>query len=145
MSYMNDVLRQYYLTQLGIDVYALKTIKHVKKKSVKFMIVGEALNESAAKLFNAIMLSMGVLQDDVYIATLQDTQRHCVVPECLIILGEQAAQTILKTTQSLNVLREKWHKSGDIPVRVSYHPAYLLKNPSYKANAYKDWIEIKRA
>jgi uracil-DNA glycosylase family 4 len=41
---------------------------------------------------------------------------------------------------SLNTLRGKWHNYHGIPLRVTYHPAYLLRNPADKKNT---WIDIK--
>ena len=218
---MNDMLRQYYLTQLNIDIYKLAIRSEVSEKiqeaplkesikecawealetralvctqcklcttrtqvvfgtgskTARIMLVGEAPGfyedkqgepfvGRAGQLLNAMLLSIGVTRHEVYIANVikcrppenrdpmpdevaacspfLEEQIQLIAPKCLVALGRHAAHRLLQTTQPLNALRGKWHHSGDIPVRVSYHPAYLLRNPRDKARAYKDWVEIKR-
>jgi len=67
-------------------------------------------------------------------------QLQIIKPKVVCALGRIAAQTLLKTDASLNTLRGKWHNYHGIPLRVTYHPAYLLRNPADKKNT---WIDIK--
>ena len=60
----------------------------------------------------------------------------------LLVLGRFAAQTLLNTEATIGSLRGRVHTvqadGRDIPVVVSYHPAYLLRSPSEKARSWQD-------
>ncbi|MCU7836819.1 MAG: uracil-DNA glycosylase [gamma proteobacterium symbiont of Taylorina sp.] len=75
------------------------------------------------------------------------TQLEQVKPDVLILLGTIQAQALLKSTDSFNQLRNKIHtieiNNQSYQAIVSYHPAYLLRNPLYKKEALKDLILIK--
>lgn len=66
-----------------------------------------------------------------------------VQPAVILAVGRIAAQNLLDTDRPLRMLRQKIHTfhQGDIPVVVSYHPAYLLRSPADKAKA---WDDLKR-
>lgn len=49
-----------------------------------------------------------------------------VRPRCIVALGATAAEGLLGLTGSVAAMRGKWHSFEGIPVRVTYHPAYLL-------------------
>lgn len=64
-------------------------------------------------------------------------------PERILVLGRFAAQALLGTDATIGSLRGRVHQmktdeGGEIPVIVSYHPAYLLRSPSEKARAWQD-------
>ncbi|WP_454693734.1 uracil-DNA glycosylase family protein [Achromobacter aegrifaciens] len=64
-------------------------------------------------------------------------------PERILVLGRFAAQTLLGTDATIGSLRGRIHQlktdeGVEIPVIVSYHPAYLLRSPSEKARAWQD-------
>ncbi|WP_050814955.1 uracil-DNA glycosylase [Achromobacter arsenitoxydans] len=64
-------------------------------------------------------------------------------PERILVLGRFAAQTLLGTDATIGSLRGRVHQlktdeGEQIPVIVSYHPAYLLRSPSEKARAWQD-------
>lgn len=63
-------------------------------------------------------------------------------PERILVLGRFAAQTLLGTDAAIAGLRGRVHilktRGRDIPVVVSYHPAYLLRSPAEKARAWQD-------
>jgi len=67
-------------------------------------------------------------------------QLELIKPKEICALGRVAAQTLLKTNDSIEKLRGKWHNYHGIPLRVTYHPAYLLRNPADKKKA---WIDIQ--
>ncbi len=67
-------------------------------------------------------------------------QLELIKPKVICALGRISAQTLLKTDAPLNELRGKWHNYHGIPLRVTYHPAYLLRNPADKKKA---WIDIQ--
>ena len=67
-------------------------------------------------------------------------QLELMRPKVICALGGHAAKTLLKTTESTGRLRGAWHFYHGVPLRVTYHPAYLLRNPADKA---KTWDDIK--
>ena len=73
-------------------------------------------------------------------------QIEIVLPKYIFLMGSTAAKAILATPLSLSKLRGKWYKyktaniKESINVLVSYHPAYLLRSPQYKKEA---WIDLK--
>jgi DNA polymerase len=69
-------------------------------------------------------------------------QLELIRPAVICALGVYAAQTLLKTKESLGKLRGKWHFWHGIPLRVTYHPAYLLRNPADKHKAWMDVLEV---
>lgn len=71
-------------------------------------------------------------------------QLDVIRPKAICALGRIAAQTLLKTTDSTGKLRGKWHNYHGIPLRVTYHPAYLLRSPGEKAKAWADVQEIMK-
>ncbi len=71
-------------------------------------------------------------------------QIEIINPQILYILGTTAAKAILSTSLSLGKLRGKWYEyktlrlESPIDVLVSYHPAFLLRSPNYKKEAWSD-------
>ncbi|WP_415830391.1 uracil-DNA glycosylase family protein [Bordetella flabilis] len=63
-------------------------------------------------------------------------------PERILVLGRFAAQTLLGTDAPIGSLRGRVHmfkaRDREIPVVVSYHPAYLLRSPGEKARTWQD-------
>ncbi len=54
-------------------------------------------------------------------------QLELIRPKVICALGGHAAKTLLKTSESTGRLRGTWHFYRGIPVRVTYHPAYLVR------------------
>jgi uracil-DNA glycosylase family 4 len=53
-------------------------------------------------------------------------------------MGRFAVQTLLKSSEPIGRLRGRVHMVQGVPVVVTYHPAYLLRNPADKALAWDD-------
>jgi DNA polymerase len=53
-------------------------------------------------------------------------------------MGRFAAQTLLATDASIASLRGRLHAFHGVPLIVTYHPAYLLRNPLDKARSWED-------
>ena len=74
-------------------------------------------------------------------------QLKLVNPKVICALGGHAAKTLLKTDEGTGRLRGKWHFYEGIPLRVTYHPSYLLhkqNNPEqFAAEKRKVWDDIK--
>lgn len=72
-------------------------------------------------------------------------QLELIRPKVICALGRHAANTLLKTDESTGRLRGKWHFYRGIPLRVTYHPAYLLRNPAEKRAVWEDVQHVMRA
>lgn len=65
-------------------------------------------------------------------------QMALVQPKVILAMGRFAVQSLLKTTEAIGRLRGRVHQVQGIPVVVTYHPAYLLRNPADKALVWDD-------
>ncbi len=65
-------------------------------------------------------------------------QMALVQPKVILAMGRFAVQSLLKTTEAIGRLRGRVHQVEGIPVVVTYHPAYLLRNPADKALVWDD-------
>jgi uracil-DNA glycosylase len=123
--------------------------------------IGEPFVGRAGQLLtDMITKGMGLTRAEVYIANvlksrppenrnpLPDEIANClpylerqiaiIRPEYLCLLGAIAAQALLQTGVSVGRLRGRWHRYRGIPTVVTYHPAYLLRNPAAKKDAWED-------
>jgi uracil-DNA glycosylase len=118
-------------------------------------------------LTQMITRGMGLDRAEVYIANIlksrppgnrdpqPDEVAHClpyldrqlaiIRPEFLCLLGRIAAQTLLETALPMSRLRGKWHRARGIAAIVTYHPAYLLRNPAAKKDAWQDLQMLMQA
>lgn len=121
----------------------------------------------AGQLLTRIIDSIGLKREDVYIANILKCrpprnrnplpsevktctpylikQIELIKPEVICALGSFAAQTILATTEPISKLRGRFHIWRDIKVMPTYHPAYLLRNPSGKRPVWEDMKKIRQA
>ena len=65
-------------------------------------------------------------------------QMALVQPDLIVAMGRFAAQSLLRTSEPIGKLRGRVHEVQGIPVIVTYHPAYLLRNPADKALVWDD-------
>lgn len=65
-------------------------------------------------------------------------QIELVRPRVILAMGRLAAHALLKTDQAMGRLRGQVHEVQGIPVVVTFHPSYLLRNPADKALAWDD-------
>ena len=70
-------------------------------------------------------------------------QIEIIQPKVLCALGTFAAQTLLNTKAPVGTLRGKFHEYKGIPMMVTYHPAYLLRNPNDKAKVWDDMKKVR--
>jgi DNA polymerase len=120
---------------------------------------------AAGELLNKILEAIGLTRDEVYVANIvkcrppgnrdpePDEVRAClgylekqidlVRPELLVALGRYAAQTLLGRDDSLSRLRGEWHEVRGVPVRVTYHPAALLRNAAWKRPTWEDMQVVR--
>jgi DNA polymerase len=65
-------------------------------------------------------------------------QMALVKPDLIVAMGRFAVQSLLKTTEPIGRLRGRVHEVAGVPVVVTYHPAYLLRNPADKGLVWDD-------
>jgi DNA polymerase len=129
---------------------------------------GEPFVGRAGQLLNAMLRAIRLPREQVYIANIlkcrpphnrdpspEETglcteylseQIELVAPLALLGVGRIAAQWLLQTDLPIGRLRGRTHRFGarGIPLIVTYHPAYLLRTPSAKANAWQDLCMVRR-
>ncbi len=122
---------------------------------------GEPFVGAAGALLDAIIeKGMGLRRAEVYVANVVkcrppqnrdplppevvacmpvlQAQLAIVQPQVVVALGRVAAQALLDTDAPLNRLRGAWHELAGRPLRVTFHPAYLLRYPERKRQAWED-------
>ncbi|NML42773.1 uracil-DNA glycosylase [Ramlibacter sp. G-1-2-2] len=65
-------------------------------------------------------------------------QVELLQPKIILAMGRFAVQTLLQTNEPIGRLRGRVHQYNGVPVVVTYHPAYLLRNLPDKAKAWAD-------
>ncbi len=121
---------------------------------------------AAGKLLDKMLKSIGLNRDEVYIANVlkcrppgnrnplpQEVEKcepylkkqlKMINPKLIVALGLYAGQTLLKKQETLSRMRNTVHRYEDIDIIVTYHPAALLRNPMWKAQAWEDFKTIRK-
>jgi DNA polymerase len=114
----------------------------------------------AGQLLTKIIEAMGIKRKDVYICNILKCrppgnrnplpeeislcepflkkQLQAISPKVICALGTFAAHTLLKTDVPITALRGRFHTYNGIKLMPTYHPAYLLRNPSAKKPVWED-------
>ena len=71
-------------------------------------------------------------------------QFELIRPKAILALGTFAAQTLLQTKLAIGKLRSQVHRYHGVPLIVTYHPAALLRNPSWKRPTWEDVQLVRR-
>lgn len=128
---------------------------------------GEPFVGKAGQLLNAILFAMGLKREEVYICNVlkcrppgnRDPQPEEVAqcepylirqielirPQLIVALGRHAAHSLLKTEVPLAKLRGQKLSYHGTPLFVTYHPAYLLRNPADKRKVWDDLCRARTA
>jgi DNA polymerase len=69
-------------------------------------------------------------------------QLASIGPKVIVTLGKFAAQTLLNDSTPITRLRGNWREYCGIKLMPTYHPAYLLRNPAEKRNAWSDLQQV---
>ena len=125
-------------------------------------IRGEPFVGRSGQLLDRMLAAIGISREQVYITNIvkcrppnnRDPKPHeaqqCrafleaqieqLAPRVILSVGRVSAHNLLNTNQPVGKLIRQMHKlpGTEIPVKVTYHPAYLLRNPSAKAIAWQD-------
>ena len=123
---------------------------------------GEPFVGRAGQLLNSMLRAIGLAREQVYIANVLkcrppgnrdpnpaeaadclpylDQQIALLKPKIMLAVGRIAAQNLLRTGKTLGSLRQQVHRFGllQVPLVVTYHPAYLLRTPGDKRKAWED-------
>jgi DNA polymerase len=121
---------------------------------------GEPFVGRAGQLLNNMIKAMGLRREDVYIANVvkcrppgnrtpeRDECDTCspfllrqiavIKPKVIVALGAVAAKTLLAINASMSDLRGRWYDFRRTKLAVTYHPAFLLRDPRQKKEAWKD-------
>ncbi|OYV72849.1 MAG: hypothetical protein B7Z72_03840 [Gemmatimonadetes bacterium 21-71-4] len=119
----------------------------------------------AGQLLTKILEAIDLKRDDVFIGNvlkhrppgnrnpLPDEVKACspylirqielIRPKVILALGTFAAQTLLDTKLTIGKLRGQIHRYYGVPLIVTYHPAALLRNPSWKRPTWED-VQLAR-
>ncbi|MEW5771242.1 MAG: uracil-DNA glycosylase [Pseudomonadota bacterium] len=73
-----------------------------------------------------------------------ERQIELIRPRIILALGRFAAQSLLMTDTPIGRLRGHVHEYHGVPMVVTYHPAYLLRNPPDKAKVWEDLLLARR-
>jgi DNA polymerase len=68
-----------------------------------------------------------------------ERQIELVQPRVIVALGRFAIDVVLGSSEPVGRLRGRIHRWREIPVVVSFHPSYLLRQPEEKGRAWDDW------
>ena len=71
-------------------------------------------------------------------------QIELIRPKLIVAMGRFAAQTLLNTDATIASLRGRLHSYAGVPLVVTYHPAYLLRNLPDKSKAWADLVFAKK-
>ena len=122
--------------------------------------LGEPFVGRAGQLLTKIIEACGWQRSDVYIMNVLkcrppdnrnplpsetdncrpffERQFEILRPEYIVCVGTVPAQALLETKESVGKLRGRFHRYRDSHVLVTYHPSYLLRNPSAKKYVWDD-------
>jgi uracil-DNA glycosylase family 4 len=125
--------------------------------------IGEPFVGRAGQLLNVMLPSIGLRREDVYIANIvkcrppgnrdpqPDEAAACmpflkrqielIDPVVIVLLGRVAARYLLGTTAPISSYRGRWTTWHGRDVLPTFHPAYLLRNPAAKREA---WVDLKQ-
>ena len=121
---------------------------------------GEPFVGRAGQLLNNMIKAMGLSREEIYIANIikcrppgnrtpeRDECETCspflmrqiatIKPKAIVALGAVAAKTLLAINAPMTEFRGKWYDFRGTKLAVTYHPAFLLRDPRQKKEAWKD-------
>jgi uracil-DNA glycosylase len=127
---------------------------------------GEPFVGRAGQLLNNMIKAMGMRREDVYIANIIKCrppgnrvpersecetcspflmrQIAAIQPKVIVALGAVAAKTLLALNAPMAELRGRWYDFRGIKLAVTYHPAFLLRDPRQKKEAWKDLQRVMK-
>jgi uracil-DNA glycosylase family 4 len=127
---------------------------------------GEPFVGRAGQLLNKMIEAMGLKRSDVYIANVvkcrppsnrtpeRDECETCspflmrqidaIRPRAIVALGATAAKALLQISDTMMAMRSRSYEFRGSRLFVTYHPAYLLRDPRQKAETWKDLQQVMK-
>ena len=127
---------------------------------------GEPFVGAAGQLMDKILVASGLKRSEVFIMNslkcrppnnrnptdgeiencrpFFEAQLETIQPEYIVCWGSVAVRAVLKSTESVGRLRGRFHHYRGAKVLVTYHPAYLLRNPDAKRLTWEDMKLLMR-
>ena len=127
---------------------------------------GEPFVGRAGQLLNKMIVAMGIKRSDVYIANVvkcrppsnrtpeRDECETCspflmrqidaIQPKAIVALGATAAKALLQISDTMAAMRSRTYEFRGSRLFVTYHPAYLLRDPRQKAETWKDLQQVMK-
>ena len=129
--------------------------------------LGEPFVGQAGRLLDSMLAALGMKRgENVYIANVlkcrppgnrnpePEEVARCtphlveqialIEPKLIVAMGRFAAQTLLDTDATIASLRGRVHRYAGVPLVVTYHPAYLLRNLPDKSKAWEDLLFARK-
>lgn len=72
-----------------------------------------------------------------------DAQIRIMQPSIIVCLGAMASQVVIDPKATVSKIRGRWFNRQGVKIMATYHPAALLRNPSYKRPAWQDFQAIR--
>ncbi len=125
---------------------------------------GEPFVGAAGQLLDKMIVAMGTKRSEIYLANIckcrpprnRDPlpeevlacepflikQIQAIAPDAIVALGRYACQTLLRDSSAISKMRGQWRDYEGIPLMPTFHPAYLLRNPSAKKQVWQDLQQV---
>ena len=125
-------------------------------------IQGEPFVGRSGKLLDRMLAAIGIAREQVYITNIVkcrppnnrdpkpeealhcraylDAQIRLIAPKVILSVGRVSAHNLLGNNEPVGKLITRMHQlpGSEVPLKVTYHPAYLLRNPTAKSIAWQD-------
>ncbi len=131
-------------------------------------IRGEPFVGRSGQLLDRMLAAIGIQREQVFITNIVkcrppnnrdpkpeealqcrrylEAQIESIAPRVILSVGRVSAHNLLGSSEPVGKLIRQSHRlpGTEIPLKVTYHPAYLLRNPSAKAIAWQDLKQLHR-
>ena len=128
-------------------------------------LTGEPFVGRSGQLLTRMLAAIGLRRDEAYICNVLKCrppqnrdpapdelatcspfvirQVQAIEPRVILTVGRFASQTVLGSEESMGRMRGQTHSWQGFPVVPTYHPAYLLRNPAAKRDAWEDLLRVR--
>ena len=129
--------------------------------------MGRPFVGKAGQLLNRILEAVGIRREAIYVTNIvkcrppgnrtpeYDEMMTCIAilraqfklirPKILVLLGAAPTRAILDKNARITQVRGTWWERKGVRIMPTYHPAYLLRNPTKKREAWEDWQKVRDA
>lgn len=106
----------------------------------------DASDSGSLRLLDKILASIGLSRPAVGVVGAGTPAAEVLAsrPRAVVALGPEAARALLGSGDDVGGLRGRWHDLSGTPLLVTYHPAALLRDETYKRPVWEDMKTLKR-